>query len=342
MPSIAYICGNAGYKPFLPTDTSVPGSETAVIQLSTAWSTEGWAVSVYSLGVTSFYKGVNWRNINNFDLNGDHDVIILWRQAGLNFLYDNPNIRAKFIGLDCHDGLFDTEAFCRNPLAGRINKIFVKSHYHRTLFKCISDEKRFAVILNGIQLDTFAGVGLQQIRRRGHRFCFTSQYDRGLEPILEFGWPIIKAGWPDAELHIYYGKFGPPDAEVRIRKLMNQPGVFDHGKVDISEIALEKNLSTYHYYISDAPNEIDCIAIRESLVAGCIPILSDKIVFKERDGLHISGPASARETHIDAAETVLALSFSQIALLRREGLKSSTIISWSNVAKKWLDNFTIF
>jgi hypothetical protein len=34
-------------------------------------------------------------------------------------------------------------------------------------------------------------------------------------------------------------------------------------------------------------SKIDCITVRESLVAGCIPLLAKHGVFLERDGVHL-------------------------------------------------------
>jgi hypothetical protein len=149
---------------------------------------------------------------------------------------------------------------------------------------------------------------------------------------------LIRSEWPDAELHVYYGQFGKKDALERINQLMNQPGITDHGKVDLETIAREKFRSTFHIYLCTVP-EIDCIAVRESLIAGCIPILTNNYVFKERYGVKIDGDPNEEETQVRGAHAALSLSYSEIALLRREALKSSTIVDWNQVASAWLAAF---
>jgi hypothetical protein len=336
MLSIAYLCGTKGYRPFYPNDPTVPGSETAVIQLSQLWSKAGHNVTVFALTNPTTHNGVVWRDSNSFDPSIYYDVIILWRQAGFNMFNANPNLKTSFLAMDFHDGGFDTETFCKNPLSQKIDKLFVKSKFHASLFKCITDDSKFVIIPNGIRTDIFDSVRL--VKREPHRFSFTSQYDRGLEPFLRYAWPHILNTWPDAELHVYYGFFGNKDALDRIKQLLNQPGVYEHGKVDLKTIAKEKFQSTFHIYLCSVP-EIDCIAVRESLLTGCIPILSNNFVFKERYGIKIDGDPSNEQTQINAANAALSLSYSQIALYRREGLKSPTIVDWSNVAFQWLNVF---
>lgn len=34
---------------------------------------------------------------------------------------------------------------------------------------------------------------------------YSSSYDRGLEPILRFGWPHLLAAFPSLKLQLYYG-----------------------------------------------------------------------------------------------------------------------------------------
>lgn len=336
MLSIAYLCGTKGYRPFYPDDPTVPGSETAVIQLTNQWAALGHNVSVFALTKPTVHNGVKWIESANFNPTIQYDVIILWRQAGFNMYNENPNLKTKLLVMDFHDGGFDTETFCKNSLHKNIDKLFVKSKFQRSLFKQITDSK-FVIIPNGIRLDIFESIPL--VKREPHRFSFTSQYDRGLEPFLKYAWPYILNTWPDATLHVYYGFFGKKDALDRIKLLLNQKGVYEHGKVDLKTIALEKFRSTFHIYLCSVP-EIDCIAVRESLVAGCIPILSNNYVFKERDGIKIDGDPTEIQTQIAAASSALSMSYSQVALMQREGLKSPTIVGWPQVASLWINKFT--
>jgi hypothetical protein len=68
---------------------------------------------------------------------------------------------------------------------------------------------------------------------------------------------------------------------------MGQPGVMDHGRKPLETIIEEKYASSFHLYLCTCDAEIDCISIKESIIAGCIPIISNFGVFKERDGIHL-------------------------------------------------------
>ena len=68
--------------------------------------------------------------------------------------------------------------------------------------------------------------------------------------------------------------------------LLSQPGVMDHGRQPVELISREKYMSTFQLYLSNTRAEIDCISIKESIIAGCLPIISNFGVFKERDGIH--------------------------------------------------------
>ena len=118
---------------------------------------------------------------------------------------------------------------------------------------------------------------------------------------------------------------------------MGQGGVMDHGRQPVEVIAREKQKSTFHLYITDCPGEIDCISIRESLVAGCIPLLSNSGVFKNRDGLKFNLDRTP-ENYQSIANGIWNLMKKQdfLEICREKFKKSPTICSWKTVAEEWL------
>jgi hypothetical protein len=46
-------------------------------------------------------------------------------------------------------------------------------------------------------------------------------------------------------------------------------------------------MSTFCLYLTNNKSEIDCVSIKESLLANCIPIISNSGVFKDMDGIHL-------------------------------------------------------
>ena len=81
----------------------------------------------------------------------------------------------------------------------------------------------------------------------------------------------------------------------------------DHGRQPMDLIIREKWQSTFHLYITDTQGEIDCISIRESLVAGCVPLLSDFGVFAKREGLKFKLERNNQNSYSSIAQGILNL-----------------------------------
>jgi hypothetical protein len=120
---------------------------------------------------------------------------------------------------------------------------------------------------------------------------------------------------------------------------MKASGIVHHGRKPLSVIAEEKKKSTFHLYLTNTSSEIDCISVRESAAAGCIPIISNSSVFSERDGFHPGvTDAANREQMVAAAMQVveLALNPDRVSAIRNEIMQSDTIFNWDVVADRWI------
>jgi glycosyltransferase involved in cell wall biosynthesis len=174
-----------------------------------------------------------------------------------------------------------------------------------------------------------------------YRFVYCSAYIRGLAEILKYIWPVIYQLEPRAELHVYYGMDDIKDNNMKtmFKQLLSQPGVMEHGRQPMDIIIREKHMSSFHLYITNTPIEIDCISIRESLATGCIPILSNFGVFKDREGIHFDIKEKDIKSYQNAAVKILQIMAQQEKLLgyREQIKKSSLITSWDDTAKKWLN-----
>jgi hypothetical protein len=197
--SIVIFCGSSAenWTPDSINKGGIGGSETAVIELSKRLTKQGYDVTVYNQcgapeGGLEF-DGVHYRNFWTFNPKDNFNVFWSWRNTDI-FDYD---IHARFSLLDLHDVMNPLE-FTQERLS-KIDRIFVKSNYHRSLLPNIPDEK-FVVIGNGIDLARFKG----EKKKEPFRFAYTSAPNRGLEPLLEM-WPKIREKLPEAELHVYYG-----------------------------------------------------------------------------------------------------------------------------------------
>lgn len=346
---IIYMTGPGGIF-WDPTDAKLGGSEQAIVNLSENWIKLNKTVVVYG----NFKKKIINNNVKydfwyNFPFNQKINVLIIWRALGINLLM-NFNLNVNKIIIDFHDNFSYTLSNLNQQLMfnlfDKVDKFNFKSLYHLKCFEqyvltsnYINNTNKYNIIMNGLRIDNFKNNNNNYIRNP-FRFCYCSCYTRGLEIILEKIWPIIYNKEPKAELHIYYGMDYVFDEKykLKINLLMSQCGVMDHGRQPMDMIIREKYLSTFHIYLNNSIAEIDCISIRESLITGCIPIISTFGVFNERHGIQYNFDISDKNCNNIANDIIDKMyDFNFINNSREQLLKSSTIISWYDIAKEWIN-----
>ena len=129
-------------------------------------------------------------------------------------------------------------------------------------------------------------------------------------------------------------------AKQQLMMLMGQPGVMDHGRRPMCEIIKEKWRSTFHLYITECIGEIDCISIRESLVTGCIPLISKLGVFEKREGLHFDLNKTQQGYQTIASGILNLLQKPEFLEMCKTRFKtSSTITTWKETAEQWALEF---
>jgi hypothetical protein len=353
---IVYFAGGHGIE-WDPTDMKLGGSEQAIVHLSKNWVKMGKKVVVYGNFKEDIKTdGVEYIVWTKFPYEKKIKTLIAWRVPGIillmNFKFNCNNLIADF-----HDNfsytLGNLDKSLLIPFLQKVDRYNVKSVYHRKCFeefmgKTIPDEK-FNIIVNGVRIEEFSKKEDDWIRSP-YRFCYCSSYDRGLEIILDKIWPIIYKSEPRAELHVYYGMDYIFDEQFKLKMklLLSQPGVMDHGRQPMEMIVREKNLSSFHLYLNDSIAEIDCISIRESLVTGCIPVISKFGVFAERHGLQFDWEPETwkKNKNFDnnceriANELVLYMKNKQYTENASKQLTySPTIIGWDVIARRWLETF---
>jgi glycosyltransferase involved in cell wall biosynthesis len=322
-----------------PLSKSPTGSEQAIIHLSSEWVKLGKKVAVYGNIKPITYQGVDYFDWKTFPFDHEYSIVILWRIYG--FLSAGPfQLNSEKIWLDLHDGE-NIKQFMELwfRYSSKIHKVFFKSSTHKMLFEkslrvTVKDD---VIIPNGIRIYEFSKD--INIQRNPYRFCYTSCYSRGLLQILQYIWPVIFKAEPRAEFHIYSGMDNIQDDQFKniIKQFLCLPGVMDHGRQPLDLICREKYLSNFHLYISETNTEIDCISIKESLLCGTIPLISNHGIFKERDGIHIDVQKESQITYTQAALKIIEIMRDPGLDIFRQTLKGSkSIISWEAIAKQWL------
>lgn len=341
---IIYFTGGTGII-WDPNDLSLGGSEQAIVHLSENIKKQGKSIVVYG-NFENDYKlnGIEYIKWDKFPFRKKMKNVILWRHHGINMIM-NLKMNIENIYIDFHDNFSYTLAYLDQMTLinffKNVKKYFFKSNYHKICFEEYINTKlnsdNYAIIPNGVRKESF--LNNESYIRNPYRFCYCSCYSRGLEIILEKIWPIIYNSNPKCELHIYYGmKYFDDKFKNKIKLLMSQPGVMDHDRQPMEMIIREKYLSTFHLYLNESIAEIDCISIRESLITGCIPIISNFGVFKERHGIQYKWEPDNDELCNKIANDIIT-KMNDIELInniRNKIMNSNTIISWDNISEQWL------
>jgi hypothetical protein len=306
----------------------------------------GYKVAVYGDFKEEFLKSnvleenkVHYYSFIDFRCTTKYNILILWRNYGF-FPLINYNLIANKILYDIHD----SQSMIDDNNYDKISKIMLKSNFHKII---ISNQKKHLnlnsiyVVENGVRTQEFETPPNPKPKRDLYRMCYCSCYTRGLEQILENLFPVLKKLEPRMTLHVYYGMNSVKDEvfKQKMNKLLNQDGIVDHGRQSAYEIKVEKYTSTFHLYYTTTQSETDCISIRESICAGCIPILSKYNVFSERKGIHLNGNPTKKEDMINAAKTIYEIinDSKKIELLQKQ-ISECKENNWNDIANIWKNN----
>jgi predicted O-linked N-acetylglucosamine transferase (SPINDLY family) len=282
---LVFYCGPVTevWNPEIARTHGIGGSEEAVIWLSRLLHHRGWNVTVYAnCGLEErVYDGVRWRPYWMWNYRDRQDITILWRGP---HLADNEINSGKII-LDMHDVIPESEL--SPDRVAKIDKIFVKSNFHRSLFPSVPDDK-FAIVPNGIDAELFEHTG----DRDPHLLINTSSADRSIEAFLDC-FALIKQQVPAATAQWAYG-WGMWDVtnasspqkmawKAAIQARMRELGVTERGRLSHTEVAALYHRAAIFAYPSEMA-EIDCISLSKAMAAGAIPITTDFAAMGEKAG----------------------------------------------------------
>lgn len=272
---IVFYCGYTSreWSPEVARTKGVGGSEEAIIHLSRRLAERGWNVTVYNnCGHKAFEEdGVQWKPFWEFNPLDKQDIVVVWRHPRV-IDYD---INADKVMVDVHDMLPEAE-FTKDRLE-KIDKIFIKSDFHRSIYPNIPDEK-FAIIPNGIESEVFA----EDKERDQYLMVNTSSPDRSLDALIPI-FKEVKKQVPEARLKWAYGwgvfdTVATPEMrewKEKIQKEIEQTdGIEELGMISHSEVAdLYKTAGVFAYPSEFA--EIDCISLSKAMAGGAIPVTTD-------------------------------------------------------------------
>lgn len=262
-------------------DEGIGGSEEAVINLSKRLVKRGWNVTVYNnCGLNGgVFDGVLYRPYYSWNTRDKNDIVILWRNAKL----VDHEINTKKLYIDVHDVMPEGE-FSPKRLK-KIDKIFVKSKVHRSLYPDVPDNK-FIIVPNGIDEKVFE----QDLIRDNNLIINTSSPDRSLSVAVElFG--RIKKLHPEAKMAWAYGwqvfdDTHRDNAKIMswkndVVKKMEDNGVINLGRISHKDVAMLYLTANVLGYPSEF-FEIDMISLTKAMAGGAIPVTTDFAAMGEK------------------------------------------------------------
>lgn len=281
---LVYFCGftEEEWTPQTAKEKGIGGSEEAVIHLTKRWADAGWNVTVYNnCGHTEkTFDGVTFKPFWMWNPRDRQDVTILWRAPR----FADYEINSEKIYIDMHDVVQPGEF--NDKRLGNVDKIFVKSQFHRSLFPHVPDEK-FVVVPNGIDPDKF-----EDGTRDPMLVINTSSPDRSLSSFITVA-EMVKKEVPTAKFQWAYG-WGVYDIVHKDNPLMmawkqqqiermEKVGVENLGRINHDEIAKKYCSANVFLYPTEFA-EIDCISISKAMAGGAIPVTTDFAALGEKQG----------------------------------------------------------
>lgn len=295
-------------------------------QLCLAIVARGYEVTVFSQEKTANNGGVSYHNIEEFVPNDVYSTIVLW---GMSQLLDNyqhrPNAKAIILSID------KDEDICQRPIKESVDKIIVKSAFHRSLYNCYSWSK-FEIIANGLPINRF--IENQGVRREHFRILVT-EYTLPLIKFIRDGWIRIYNTYPGAELHVWES-VGDSKKEV-VPHILTVKGVVLHGVASLSEMVRERFKSSVHLYLEDK-DVVSCDKLRLSALAGCIPIMPSRGVYTELGGVNVEGDVNDSIVLEEYAKAVSAVLKDNVYStgLRIRLQKDVSLKGWNATADRWV------
>jgi glycosyltransferase involved in cell wall biosynthesis len=325
------------------------GSEEAVVYLCRELARLGHDVTVFNPcgPMSGVHDGVRYRPLEEWRPDEPRDVVVAWRR----FLFIEQQVAARCKVLWLHDApeipdwlraLPGGEAYVATlaQMDAAVDLVCVLSRYHASLLPAAMPPSKLFLTRNGVHAPEFEDRALEAIERNPRRVLYAVSYARGLEHLLRM-WPRVIARVPEAELHVFYGWHSvyDEDQRARLRELLVQPRVHEHGEIGHAALAREYRRAGIFAYPSDTP-EMFSIATVKAQAARCVPIVTAQGALSEvtRAGVVIAGRAGSSPTDaMFEAELIRLLEQPDAQERLRDELAQIPVDTWSwrGVAAEW-------
>ena len=321
--SIVFYCGPSAGN----------GGDT-LMRLAQALRARDWEVTIFTPGSTRQVEGLVYQHVGEFVPNDMYSCLVLWSTSDLlaNFQY-KPQARALVLSLQDAD---DNDAVCDRTVKDMVDKIIVRSAYHRSLYNCYGWSK-FEIIPDALPTTLFTDAENRALSRERGRVLVT-EYTMDLVAFVQQAWTRVKSTYPGAELHVWSSA---GDEKTKVSALLSGSarglGIVLHGKGSDEEMVRERFKSNCHL-ILDREAPVSSATARLSVLGGCIPIMPATGAYNEIRGVNVPGAAGAESTMIDYAKAISGLFRDEAGAndMRRRGQMDESLKGYNATADEWL------
>lgn len=306
----------------------IGGAELALMTLLAGWRSKGHKVTLYNNPLRENESPFEQKKLSEFEEEADRDFLIIFR---------SPNARAyrakgKKIWWSCDQ--YTTGGY--KEFAKFVDKIVTISPFHSRYF-----EETYG-IENTIPIDIPVRTWDydKTVEKVPNRLIFTSVPDRGLGLVAET-FPRIKAAIPDASLVItsdyrLWGSISPANSQY-LNMFMRMSDVQFLGAVSRDKLIEEQLKAQVHYYPC-VYDELFCIAVAESQVAGVLPITTDCGALETTNmGTVVHGDAARIEVKEELVQETIRALKNPLLKETQEFLRGAARnrFSLENIMKQW-------
>ena len=182
---------------------------------------------------------------------------------------------------------------------------------------------------------------------RQHKLFWGSSYDRGCQHLLKM-WPDIKKVYHDATLDFYYGwdlfdiaYANNPERQEwkkKMQKLMEAPGITEHGRVNKEDLAKGRQECGIWAYPTDF-GETNCITALDCQLDGVVPCVMNRAGLREsvQSGIRVEGDIEDELTKATFLEQLIKLMGDKEMWeeQQRIGHRHALKYKWPRIAKQW-------
>ena len=239
----------------------IGGAELALLTNCETFHNAGYEVVLFNDPTDKYGSPFEQRGKDDFCPDEDWDAVIAFR---------SPNSRIhSFRGFKVWWSTDQYTIGKFDEFAPTVNKIVTISPFHADYFRKEYGIRNTITIDLPVRIDDYK----QEVEKVRGRCIFTSVPDRGLQ-ILHAAWPLIKRDFPDSSLVITsdYRLWGYIENNAQHRlSWLHHRGVDFLGAVPRRRLVEEQLKAQVHTY-PVTYNELFCIAVAESQVAGVWPV----------------------------------------------------------------------